>query len=58
MQDRPSDLEHADEIVTGEKVVGQRRPGLDKGATASQLRVDPVSRPVLQTEIADGDRRI
>jgi hypothetical protein len=27
MEDRPPDLEHADEVVTDEKVVGQRRSG-------------------------------
>jgi len=58
VQDRPSDLEHADEIVAGEKVVGQRRCGFGKGATGPPVRIDPVSRPVLQPEIGDRDGRI
>jgi hypothetical protein len=35
MEHSPPDLEHADKVVTDEKVVGQRRSGLDRGGTAA-----------------------
>ena len=58
MEDRPPDLEHADEVVTDEKVVGQRRSGFDDGGTAACIGRKPVRRPVLQAKVADRDGRV
>ncbi len=58
VEDSPADLEHADKVVSDEKIVGQRRSGLDGRRTAACLDLKPATRPVLQAKVADGGGRV
>jgi hypothetical protein len=58
MKNRPPDLKDADKVVIDEEIVGQRRSGSGDRGTAESDPRNPVRRPVLQPEVADGDGSI
>ena len=58
MENRPTHLKHPDEVVLDQKIVRENTIGIELRGTAACSPGEPAMRPVLETEVADGDRGI
>jgi hypothetical protein len=58
VENSQTNLEQNDEVVLNQKIVRQNAAGIEASRNRAFLPGEPAMRPVLETEVADGDRGI